>query len=161
MLSKVASSTIFWVFGMTRPGFNPWSPGSLANANHYAMFTISSIKPGVFQKSLYRLLAGIKFSLGKKSIESTQGVNLLINILPRFQHGYPWPFLATLHHRLLSVGLRIGAELLSVGSSWSSCLCTSIWRGPPEYITYELVPTSPAESSMSGSSNFDSFRDGW
>ena len=31
MLSKATSSTIFWVFGMTRPGIEPWSPGSLAN----------------------------------------------------------------------------------------------------------------------------------
>ena len=54
----------------------------------------------------------------------------------------------------------IGTELLFVGSSWTSCLCSSLWRGPQEYITYELVPTSPAVSRMSGSSNFDSFRDG-
>ena len=32
--------------------------------------------------------------------------------------------------------------------------------GPSEYITYELVPASPAVSCMSGSSNLDSFRDG-
>ena len=31
MLSKAASSTIFWVFGMTRHGIEPWSPGPLAN----------------------------------------------------------------------------------------------------------------------------------
>ena len=31
MLSKEASSTIFWVFGMTRPGIEPRSPGPLAN----------------------------------------------------------------------------------------------------------------------------------
>ena len=47
---------------------------------------------------------------------------------------------------------RIGIELLCVGSSRSSFLCTSMWRGPPEYITYELFPTSPAVSRMSGSS---------
>ena len=29
-----------------------------------------------------------------------------------------------------------------------------------EYITYELIPASPAVSCMSGSSNLDSFRDG-
>ena len=29
-----------------------------------------------------------------------------------------------------------------VGSSWSPCFCSSMWRGPQEYITYELVPTS-------------------
>ena len=55
---------------------------------------------------------------------------------------------------------RIGTELLYVGSSWSSYLCSAMWRGSQEYITYELVPTSPAVSHMSGSSNFDSFRDG-
>ena len=31
MLSKVASSTIFLVFGMTRPGIEPRSPRPLAN----------------------------------------------------------------------------------------------------------------------------------
>ena len=36
-----------------------------------------------------------------------------------------------------------------------------MWRGPQEYITFELYPTSLAVSSMSGSSNFDSFCDGW
>ena len=56
---------------------------------------------------------------------------------------------------------RIGTELLYVRSSWSSCLSTCMWRGPQEYITYELVPTSPAVSRVSGWSNFDSFHDGW
>ena len=55
---------------------------------------------------------------------------------------------------------RIGTELLYVCSSWSSCLCSSMWRHPQEYITYDLVPTSPAVSRISGSSNFDRFRDG-
>ena len=31
VLSKEVSSTIFWVFGMTRPGLEPRSPGPLAN----------------------------------------------------------------------------------------------------------------------------------
>ena len=55
----------------------------------------------------------------------------------------------------------ICTELLYVCSSWTSCLCSSLWKGPQEYITYELVPTSPAVFRMSGSSNFDSFHDGW
>ena len=55
----------------------------------------------------------------------------------------------------------IGTELLYVGSSWTSCLCSSMWRGPQEYITKELVPTTPAVSCMSGSSSLDSFHDGW
>ena len=46
---------------------------------------------------------------------------------------------------------RIGIELLYVGSSWSSYLCSTMWRGPQEYITHELVPTSPEVSCMSGS----------
>ena len=55
---------------------------------------------------------------------------------------------------------RILTELLYVCSSWSSCFCSAICGGPLEYISYELVPTSPAVSCMSGSSNLDSFRDG-
>ena len=31
MLSKAASSTIFWVFGMTRPEIELWSPRPLTN----------------------------------------------------------------------------------------------------------------------------------
>ena len=31
VLSKEVSSTIFKVFGMKRPGIEPWSPGPLAN----------------------------------------------------------------------------------------------------------------------------------
>ena len=56
---------------------------------------------------------------------------------------------------------RISTELLYVGSSWSSCLCLSIWRGPLEYMTYEFILTSLAVSRMSGLFHFDSFRDGW
>ena len=54
----------------------------------------------------------------------------------------------------------IGIELLYVGLSWLSCLCSSMWRGPQEYIIYELVPTSLAVYCLSGSSNLNSFRDG-
>ena len=43
-------------------------------------------------------------------------------------------------------------ELLYICSSWTSCLCSSLWKGPQEYIAYELIPTSPAVSHMSDSS---------
>ena len=56
---------------------------------------------------------------------------------------------------------RILTELQYVGSSWSPCFRSAMWRGPQEYITYEHVPTSLAVSCMSISSNLDSFRDGW
>ena len=55
---------------------------------------------------------------------------------------------------------RIGTELWYIGSSWSSNLSSSMWRGPLEYVTYEFVLTSPAASHISGSSNLGSFRDG-
>ena len=51
----------------------------------------------------------------------------------------------------------IGTVLLYVGSSQWSRLCSSMWRGPQEYITYEFFPTSPAVSRMSDSSKLDSF----
>ena len=53
-----------------------------------------------------------------------------------------------LYRPSLPVGLqgniRIGTELLYVGYCLSSCLCSSMWRGPQEYVTYEFVSTSPA-----------------
>ena len=55
----------------------------------------------------------------------------------------------------------IGTELLYIGSSCSSCLCFSMWKGPHEYVTYKFVLTSPTVSCMSGLSNFDNFRGGW
>ena len=50
---------------------------------------------------------------------------------------------------------HIDTELQYVGSNWSSCLCSSTLSSPQKYMTYELVPISPAMSCMSGSSNFD------
>ena len=63
--------------------------------------------------------------------------------------------------QVFKVTSYIGTELLYVCSSWSSYLCSSMWRGPLEYITYELVLISLAVYRISGTSNFDSFRDGW
>ena len=42
---------------------------------------------------------------------------------------------------LSSIVPAIGAELLYIGSSWSS-----MWRVPQEYVTYEFVPTSGSKS---------------
>ena len=76
-------------------------------------------------------------------------------------HRSPWSIFIV--HRFWSVfkaSSWIGAELLCVGASWSSCLCSSICRGSQEYVTYASVPTSPPVSCVSGSSNLDSFHDG-
>ena len=61
------------------------------------------------------------------------------------------PAFSIIHHfrQVLKVTSCISTELLYVGSSWSSCLCLSMWRGPQDYITYEFIPTSPAVSRMS------------
>ena len=55
----------------------------------------------------------------------------------------------------------IKTKLLYIGFCWSSCLCSSMWRGPQEYHAYKFVLTFPAVFCMSGSSNLDSFRDGY
>ena len=44
MLSKEVSSTIFKVFGMTRPGIEPRSPVSLGQRAGYNFMQIISIK---------------------------------------------------------------------------------------------------------------------
>ena len=62
--------------------------------------------------------------------------------------------------QVLRATFCISTEFLYVGSRWSSWLCSSMWRGPQEYIPYAFVHTS-AVSRMSVSSNLDSFRDGW
>ena len=92
--------------------------------------------------------------------------NIIIIIMSCHRHGYPRHFLLPLPivHRfrqVLRATPRILTELLYVGSSWLPCFCSAMWRGPKEYITYEFVPTFPAVSFMSGSSNLDSFRDRW
>ena len=85
---------------------------------------------------------------------------IIIIIMSHHQHGYPWPFLTPLLYNPLLLA-SIGTELSYVGSSWSSCFCSSMCRGPREYVTYEFVLTSPAVSHMSGSLNLESFCDGW
>ena len=66
------------------------------------------------------------------------------------------------HFSLLFIasGRSSGLHRVSSHSCWSSCFCTAICGGPPEYIAYELVLASTAVSDVSGSSNLYSFRDG-
>ena len=86
---------------------------------------------------------------------------VIIIIVSRHQHGDPWPFHATLLYRpLLPAGLQ-GYIPYRHRAAVCCMLCSSMWRGPWEYIPYEPVLTSPAVSCMFGSSNLDSFRDGW
>ena len=56
MLSKEVSSTIFKVFGMTRPGIEPWSPGTLTNT------------PGPMTNPLGQWVRKLhKYDIGKKN----------------------------------------------------------------------------------------------
>ena len=61
-------------------------------------------------------------------------------------------------HKVFQATSCINTELLYIGSSWSSYLCSSMWQ---EYIAYEFILTSLAVSHMSSSSNLNSFRDRW
>ena len=66
------------------------------------------------------------------------------------QHGYPWPSPTTrLNHSSLPVGLQDYILYRHRTVVYRlSCLCLSIWRGPLEYVTYEVVSTSPAVSRI-------------
>ena len=82
--------------------------------------------------------------------------------MSRYQHGYFLPSLATPPYRpLFLAGLPGYIQYLRRAAV---CMFEPLLvpvKGSQEYITYELVPTSPAVSRMSGSSYFDSFRNGW
>ena len=54
--------------------------------------------------------------------------------MTRAKHGYLWLFLSLFYivhcfRQVFRTTSRNGTELLYVGSSWSSCLCSALWRG--------------------------------
>ena len=86
--------------------------------------------------------------------------------MSRYQHGYSLPSLASPRYRpLLSadpqgyIPYRHRADVYRFELDVLSLLIHV--KGAQEYITHELAPTFPVVSPVSGSSNFDSFRDGW
>ena len=90
-------------------------------------------------------------------------IYITIIFTSRHQHRYPWHSLVTPPSRpLLPTGLQG-----YIPYRHRAAVCRFeldvllLWRGPKEYIPYELVPTSPAVSHMSLSSNLDSFCDKW
>ena len=122
------------------------------------------IKPFSYLKQLSRKL------FSKRTLWRCNNPDGLVT-LQWFHHHHQvvllaWISLTLSHHLSLSSidsgwSSCIGTELLYIGSNWSSYLCSSMWRGLQEYIAYEFVHTSLAVSRMSGSSNHDSFHDGW
>ena len=73
-------------------------------------------------------------------------------IMSHYQHGYPWPFLATFLNRpLLPAGPQ---EYIPYRHRATVCRFLQVVLPlPQEYVTYEFVPTSPVVTLMSGSSN--------
>ena len=70
MLSKAVSSTIFWVFGMSKPGIESRSPGPLANTlliwpNHWIVWNMKTSCP-------LRFLSMIEIDLFKKLLSLDQ-----------------------------------------------------------------------------------------
>ena len=61
VLSKEVSSTIFKVFGMTRPGIEPWSPGLLANTKRTQTMSLEQIKNCTMIFFLYKFILFIFF----------------------------------------------------------------------------------------------------
>ena len=76
-------------------------------------------------------------------------------------HGYPWPSLATSpYHSSPLAGLLGNIPYSHIAAECMFNLVVLLLLGhvlgPQEYITYELVPASPAVSGMSGSSRTSS-----
>ena len=93
-------------------------------------------------------------------------IYIYIIIMSRYQHRSPRPSLpARLYRPLLPGGLQgyILYRHRAVVYKFSLVVLPLLVhvKGPQEYVTYEFILTSPAVSRMSGSSNVDSFRDGW
>ena len=91
--------------------------------------------------------------------------SVYLSTMSRYQHGYPWTSLATPSYSpLLPVGLQkyIPNQHKAAVCRFELVVLSLLVhiKGPQEYITYELVPTSPIVSRMSGLSNLDNFRDG-
>ena len=89
MLSKVASCTIFWVFGMTRPGIEPRSPGQLVN-------TLTTIRRGqyradtknTFNKYLIFLLGCLIIMLNKQHLYIPWFLSWIKGIFKKFPSSF-------------------------------------------------------------------------
>ena len=89
-------------------------------------------------------------------------ISSIIIIMSRPQHGCPGPSLITrLYRPSLLVGLQGHILWRHRAVVCRFLLCLSMWSDSLEYVAYEFALTSPAVSCISGSSYFDSFRDGW
>ena len=115
------------------------------------------------QKLFYKWVNSVKKKWKKK--KKYIYIYIYIYIYHHYHYVVPSARISLTLSRHLSLSLsatpHILIEQLYVGLSWLPCFCLAMWRGPHEYITFELIPTSPAVSCMSSSSDLDSFHDGW
>ena len=83
-------------------------------------------------------------------------------ILSCHQHGYPWLSFAIPRNRSSLLAGHQGYTLYPHRPAVCrfELVALLLQAGPREFITYELVPTSPAVFCWSGSSNLDIFHDG-
>ena len=93
-------------------------------------------------------------------------IHFIIIIMSRHQHGYPWPFLATLLYReFLPAGLQGYIPYQHRVAVSRFLLVILAWlihvKGSTGIHHLWVWLTSPAVSRMSDLSNLDSFRDGW
>ena len=130
MLSKEASSTIFWVFGMTRPGIEPRSPGPLAN-------TLTTI-PVVCMKHLKRvrdhLFHSVKWfqaflSTNNNSIKYQPFINTQLNRFKFSKHEWFYFVLIISFHRVkpFQIFLRKTSNLFKHRLFVCILLNISIW----------------------------------
>ena len=100
VLSKAASTTFFWVFGMIRPGIEPWSPRPLTNI------------------LLFRPMAQLKLSA---IVEGNPKAPLSIATTPRCRRGatpYPGLLHFTLDPYLMVLSAKQGGIKYPFFSLW-------------------------------------------
>ena len=132
-------------------------------------FTKINLKTNLFYFSKIKIplcIEWISLSLSQTHTQTHTPTQIYthIIILSCHQHGYPWPSLATSpNHSSLLAGPQGYILYWHRASVWRfelvPLLLFSYMRG--SIVEHELVSASPAVKCMSGSSNFDSFRDGW
>ena len=127
MLSKEASSTNFWVFGMTRPGIEPRSPGPLAN------ITMTWIREGkTFCVTCY---------LETKSFKTLQAKFCnMFNNYPQKSHIYCWVHKFQATESLTPSNRR--QKIPDLVGSWQQYFLTMWMRWE---ILLEEVQKSPSE----------------
>ena len=131
-LRKICLNALFFIVELQSP----------YNANIHTRLLLKFKKLQRYNKSYHNQVplfaqSETQYSEGRPCGKITCN-NIIIIIMSRHQHTYPWPSLSPplpiVHcfRQVFLVTSCIDTELLYVGSSWLSCLCSSMWKGPQE-----------------------------